>query len=700
VPRSRHPARQTVPIVLVAFRSLVLLACAALPAVAVETRAGSWTPIGPGGGTVTALAASPAATGTAYATTLDGSVYRTADGGVTWLRAGGLGPPQTNDRIVSFLLPDSTDADHLYAVTGTGIWQTRDGGASWLATPLQDDNATYQFLGAAIAPSAPRNLYGSDPNAGIWRSGDGGATWAQANGGLPFSAPFYPVQALAVDPADANTAYLGTSQGQIFKTTDGGGSWTRLATLPGGKAVLGLALDPSDRRRLYASGLQRVSTSADGGATWTPVDPDPGVFQEYPSLAVDAATGAVYAAARVGTDPLLIGTGGVYRSADFGATWKRVLGTEGFDAVAADPGHPARVYAGSGVGIAKSEDGGSTWADANRGVDQVTVTAFAADPHTPGTLYAAVQTGENLDLGIARSRDGGATWAPANAGLAVYLSDIPIYQIVVDPRRAGALYALTGGGLFKSADGGGSWRLRDRGLPQGFVPYDLAMAPGAAPVLYLAGSYDRIVCSTSDNCGLATVFALARSADGGTSWVVIAGAVPDATNQLWTAVAVDPAHPGSVYAESYGLWKSADFGATWVEIGPAAPVAEAGAGLFELGSSRRLRVDPSFPNILYESSGGPRQIYRSNDGGATHKRVIAGIPLWTRIHDLLLDPRVSSTLYAATDLGALVSANRGKLWQPLTAGPQPAIGHLAADPFAPGTLYGAGPRGLFVFTPP
>jgi len=396
----------------------------------------------------------------------------------------------------------------------------------------------------------------------------------------------------------------------------------------------------------------------------------------------------------------VIGTGGVYRSADFGGTWTRVLGTAGFGAVAVDPAQPARVYAGSGAGIAKSEDGGNTWADANRGVDQVAVTAFAADPHLPGTLYAAVQAGENYDLGIVRSHDGGATWTPANTGLAVYLSDIPIYQIVVDPVRAGAIYALTGGGLFKSADGGDNWRLRDRGLPHGFVPYDLALSPGAAPVLYLAGASLQIACSGSGNCQTQDVFALARSADGGASWILLAGAVPDALNQFWTAVAVDPAYPGTVYAESYGLWKSADGGASWLEIGPGAPIAEGGAGLFELGSSRRLRIDPSFPNILYESSGGPRQIYKSLDGGVTHKRVIAGIPRWTRIHDLLLDPRVSSTLYAATDLGALVSTNRGKLWQPLTAGPQPALGHLAADPVAPGTLYGAGPRGLFVFTPP
>lgn len=670
------------------------LAAALLAAPAQAAGDTDWRRLGPDGGTLSVVATSPAAVGTAYAAALDGSIYATADGGNSWSRAGGLGLQQTNDRIIQFLLLDTTDARHLYAVTGTGIWQSRDGAATWSATPLQDDNATYQFLGAAISNSAPQILYASDPNAGVWRSGDGGATWAVANGGLPWSPPFFGVQALAVDPTDPDTVYLGSFQGMTFKTTDGGISWAPLTALPYGTAVLDLTIDPTYRQRLYAGTSGGIFASADGGITWTFAQPSTASDLRFPSLSVDPTTGSVYAAALIGVNLFSLG-GGVYRSLDFGVTWDLVTDPAGCTAVAVDPLQPARVYAVSGLGVERSGDAGATWAAADSGIDQVQVVSAAADAHTPGTLYAALQGFELLNLGLVRSRDGGASWQAINTGLSVFITDLPTYQVIVDPQRPGAVYAVTAGGLFASVDGGDHWRLRHRGLPADFTPYDLAIEPaGAGGALDVAGSYEAIVCDSSDNCSEQAVFLLARSVDAGVTWAPLGTGIPD--GQIWTSVAVDLAHPGTLYAESFDLWKSTDSGATWSDVGPAAPLAEIGAGLFELGSSRRLRVDPSFPAILYESSAGLRQLYRSHDAGRTHQRAIAGIPPGSRVRDLVLDPFVSSTLYIATGDGALVSTDRGKLWQPLVASSQPALGRLAADPFTPGVIYGAGPHGLYV----
>jgi hypothetical protein len=212
------------------------------------------------------------------------------------------------------------------ARAGTNLWTSHgpDGGP---------------VLALAIDPRTPSTLDAGTQGAGVFKSTDGGVTWSAANSGLPANAI---VQALAIDPSTPTTLYAGTGWndvGGVFKSTDGGGTWSAADTGPSA-AVYSLAIDPSTPRTLYA-----------------------GTFG-----------------------------GGVFKSTDSGITWSAAntgLIAASVLVLAIDPGSSSTLYAGTdGDGVFKSTNSGGTWSAANTGLTVPVITSLAIDPSTPSTLYA------------------------------------------------------------------------------------------------------------------------------------------------------------------------------------------------------------------------------------------------------------------------------------------------------------------------
>jgi uncharacterized protein (TIGR03437 family) len=250
------------------------------------------------------------------------------------------------------------------------------------------------------------------------------------------------VRSLAIDPSTPATLYAGTVNAGVFKSTNGGTSWTAVNTGLGNAWVTALAIDPSTPATLYA-GIQGsgVYKSTNGGTSWTASN-----------------------------------TGGL--------TGAYVM------ALAIDPSTPATLYAGSGVGagawkgIYKSTNGGTSWTAVNTGLTTTMVYALAIDRSTPATLYAG-----SYDAGVFKSTNGGANWGAVNSGFPANLGNaVYVYALAIDPSTPATVYAGTaGGGVFKSTNGGTSWTAVNSGL------YDLSIAsltidPTAPATLY-AGTY-------------------------------------------------------------------------------------------------------------------------------------------------------------------------------------------------------------------
>jgi photosystem II stability/assembly factor-like uncharacterized protein len=263
------------------------------------------------------------------------------------------------------------------------------------------------------------------------------------------------------------------------------------------------------------------------------------------------------------------------------------------------------------------------------------VHSLAADPSRPGRLFLGTADGH-----IFGSEDAGAHWKLL--GRAGVRRDAVITAIVVDPRDANILFAsawtqepAAGGGVFRSGDGGRSWRVA--GL-EGQAVRALAVAPSDADVL-VAGTLDGVY----------------RSRDAGKSWERITPVHHDELRNF-DSLAVDPRDPQTIYAGTFHLpWKTADGGRTWRPIHN---------GMIDDSDVMSLLVDRASPERIYASA--CSGIYRSENGAVQWKK-IQGIPYAARrTYAITQDPQHPASVYAATSEGLWKTADAGMTWRRTT----------------------------------
>jgi len=642
---------------------VLFLALGAAPPLAAALN--RWRPAaGPYGANVLALAV--ARDGAVYAVTLERALFKSVDGGASWLEADlGLRGIEFYDVKAS-----PADPELLYAATAAGIFKSADGGANWAPLPAGSPQASL----LAIAPSAPSVLYAAGHK--IFRSGDGGATWQEAHSGLPVS--WFP-HVLEVDPHDPNTVY--TTWDHLYRTTDGGAHWLARSTSEPSPFWL-LAIDPRHPSTLYAaSDRDDLIKSTDGGVSWGSASAGmrlAGTSRSPFALAVDPSTSVVLAAV-ASADPTPLDAE-IFRSKDGAASWRSVESGDVAMAFAFDP-NGNRAYAGTATGMLASHDRGRHWTASNLGLRGTVVWQILPDPHVAGTLYLAVSADRfphGLDL--ARSADGGASWAPGGRGLE---ESGPVNALAADPATAGALYAATERGLWKSADAGASWtRIFDQvGHATG-----VALDPAHPETVYTVGySYFQ----EGPMYPLIPTFTAARSTDGGATWTsIVKGMVtgpPQQSPGQFNSVVIDPRQPRVVYVAGDRSFKSVDDGASWNEL----PL---GSGVGE------IVIDPRSSTTLYATNDHGTPVAKSLDGGMTWNPAASGLPGGGTVHQLAVDG--SGTLYSGTDQGFYLSADGGGSWTALDRGlTDPKVLSVAVDPLRPGILYaGTAGHGLFVYT--
>lgn len=387
---------------------------------------------------------------------------------------------------------------------------------------------------------------------------------------------------------------------------------------PGGGTPFGLAVDPREPSIVYAA-LGPVYRSADGGETWKAL-----FGPSFTAVAVDPA------------NPPVIYAGGrqLARSTNGGRTWETTLAS-GVDVsgLAVVPGNPSTVLAAAYSQFLRSADGGRTWVSTPFSVG---VGSVVADPGSPGTAYFTD------GLGLHKTTDAGVSWflsGPLVNGQPVTFGRLGL--------SGGTLYLDTGSLIFRSDDGGGSWR-QTGSAPAG-VSLDKAFLvdPSSPSTLYLAG-----------------LGGLYRSPDSGATWRRLTGGLPQLPSREtlgFSSLAASPSRPGLLYAGTYdhGVAKSADGGAHW-DIGVEPGLSG--------GLAPVLKIHPDRPDTFYVglAAGGDRA-FRSTDGGRTWQPFAREI---TRdgMFDLGFDPGDPDTLYLANQAGLWQSGDGGESWRQVTAG--------------------------------
>jgi len=309
-------------------------------------------------------------------------------------------------------------------------------------------------------------------------------------------------------------------------------------------------------------------------------------------------------------------------------------------------GSPFRASDGAGVGQ-------SPYAPPDVQLGAPQVHSLAVDPRWPDTAYAGTSDG------VARSTDRGQSWV--RAGLDGEL----IGDIDIDPSAPGRVYATSStGGVFRSTDGGATWALtvacETCDLGELYLIESLAVDPRRPQTLY-AGMHDG----------------LAKSTDGGDSWVASDRGMPD--DPGIQAIAVDPHDPEVVYAGAEGgLWRSRDGGTSWSYIGRK-------VGVDSFVDS--IVVDPVHANTLYVTAGGPFQLLKSTDGGESWRRIRIRGDKGGSADAIAIDPDDPSIVYVGVgdavdgDLGLLfASSDGGSTWRRIRVTGREPVLTLAVAP--------------------
>jgi len=290
---------------------------------------------------------------------------------------------------------------------------------------------TADIYAIAVDPTAPATLYAGTRNGGIYKTTDGGQSWTPASAGIIGSI----YSNIALDPTDPEKLYLGTDGGGFFRTTDGGHHWIH-GEGSYHQTVKSISIDAVQANVITMGAFRDIYRSFDYGATW-------GILYQF-----DFATGVLSIAQDpVSTNAMYIATNthGLMKSIDGGYTWNRTAVSQISTVVAIDPADNQAVLASGFNNLVKSTDSGATWRTT---LDVPYGSAIVFDAANPGSVYASF--GYN---GVYASNDGGETWSPANAGLPT----LQINALAIDSAN-GILYAGTeGAGIFVSYDGGQTW---------------------------------------------------------------------------------------------------------------------------------------------------------------------------------------------------------------------------------------------------
>jgi|GEM_PF-797994 len=271
----------------------------------------------------------------------------------------------------------------LLAGTDEGLYRSTDGGQHWLRS-----NAGVGTFGIAKVLFDPGNpsiayagTFATTPGVsvgGMYKSTDGGASWTQINNGI--SSSTRQIFAAAIDPTNSNVIYAGSDGFNpgfpLYKSMNGGQSWTALGAVSN---IDDIAIDPTNSSIVYAASdiiQPYLFRSTDGGITWSTVVSSG--FSRVRSIVIDPKD---HTRLYVGAD------NGVFYSTNQGANWQKVINAGG-NGVAFDPIQTTNFYAATSLGLYTSTDRGASWTLQDSGRNHKQLLTVAADAATEGVVYA------------------------------------------------------------------------------------------------------------------------------------------------------------------------------------------------------------------------------------------------------------------------------------------------------------------------
>ena len=674
-----------------------------------------------------------------------------------------IGPTNISGRMADIAVADYPASRRLYAASCCGgVWESDDLGQSW--KPVFDKFASTTIGDVTVAPSNPdivwvgtgeSNIYRSSyAGTGVYKSTDGAKTFQHM--GLTDTQT---IARIVIHPSDPNIVYVAASGHEwtenenrgVYKSTDGGGHWSKVLYGNSQTGAIDLVMDPSDPSTLYAAMWQRqrrkwadprtestfknsgVYKTTDAGKTWTRLEGGLPPGKDLGRIGLDVARSnpkVVYAYVDnyaqgdkappntrnpygVLIDYYPIGNE-IYRSDDKGATWTKTSGQTDeqklymrnlsssygwvFGNMRVDPRDENTIYA-LALGVNISHDAGRTFTRMNAGGDNH---AMWLDPKDPKFILVG------NDGGFRISSDGGATFtrAPIPTSTffdAAYDMDTPfrVYGSVQDHGSFRGVIDLRNGRdnlqpeVFEGAPGG-------EGSAHAIDPID-------PNIVYSEGTYGALTRSN-----LAPAPAAGAPAGGrgrGNNVNIRPKDVPgeDPLRGQWVApIVISPHDPNTIYFGLQALYRSKDRGDTWEKLTPdisGNDKAQLGEVPYQVIMS--ISESPKKQGLIYAGTD-DGHLEVTIDGGREWTNLTARLPdqhKW--IAKVLASKYNEGTVYLAQqgryddEFGVHLykSTDYGKTWKSLAANlPAGPTNMIQEDPVNPNVLYTANDFGVYVST--
>jgi hypothetical protein len=672
---------------------------------AITLNTSTWTPIGPAptngsgffgqttpgnlpvSGRITSIATDPVNPLLWYVGAAGGGVWKTADGGTTWtpltdtqasLSVGAIAVAPSSPNTIYVGTGESNFApDSQY---GVGVLMSSDGGNTWTLegqslfnrrsiSKIVVDPTNASTLFVAVTAFAENGLPG---NTGIFKSVDGGATFTNTTSSISTTANFTD---LVMDPTNPQTLYAGvagdptasTNVGGVYKTTNGGQSWTLSGNAPSGLSIGRVALaisktNPADVLAAIAYGngfnlgAARVFRTSDAGITWNQLSNTPNFTANQGwydiAIAINPFIDGDYFAAGAG------GFNSVLQSITFGATWSDI--STGTDGAGPHINHHAIAFAADGT-VLDATDGGLfeltnptigkiLWGSLNTNLQITQFNSVALSPNNPNyAIGGSVNIGEQVF-------NGNLAWTNVDTNNS-FFGTLPdgAGSSVVDPFTPTTAYHTFPPSFFspgiveRSDDSGNTWSSKTAGInindPMNTV--QPLVADPSTPGRLLFGT-NRVYESVSRGNTWNPI-----STPNQNGWVSTAAPID--------AIAVSKTSPNTIYATAGGqIFVTTNDGGLWTLRNVQ--------GVSDHFSA--LTVDPNNSLVAYATRDrfGGSEVFRTVDGGRNWSDITSNLPK-VPVNAIAVDGRPNlATIFVGTDLGVYASTNAGLSWAPFRTG--------------------------------
>lgn len=649
-----------------------------------------------------------------------------------------IGPALMSGRVQDIAI-DPADPNLWYVAVGSGgVWKTTNAGTTW--TSLFDGQGSYSIGTVTIDPNNRHTIWvGTGENIGgrhagygdgVYVSHDAGASWQHK--GLKSSER---IGRIIVHPEDPNTVWVaahgglwsGGGERGLYKSTDGGTTWKQVLAAGPHTGVSDVVIDPRDPDRLYAATWQRqrsvaayvgggpesgVHRSLDGGETWEKLAKG---LPEGPMGKIALAISPQQPDVLYAAIELERRTGGIWRSADRGASWSKMsdtisggTGPHYYVELYPSPHAFDRIYLADVI-LQVSNDGGRTFAPINTRHKHVDDHALAFRSDDPDYLLVG------SDGGLYESLDLAQSWR--------YIKNLPVtqfYKVAVDDDAP--FYNVYGGTQDNLTQGGPSRTDSENGIRNddwfvtlGGDGHQPATEPGNPDIVYSQwqqGNLARFDRKTGE-----IVYIKPQPEPGD---------APERFN--WDApILVSPHDPKRIYHASQRVWRSDDRGDSWRAISGDLSRGEGRLqsplmgrqqswdsswdlyAMSDFATITSLAESPKQDGLLYAGTD-DGLIQVSEDGGANWRRIevgkLPGVPPRAFVNDIKADLFDVDTVYVALDNHKegdfrpflLVSNDRGRSWRNM-AGDLPArhlVWRIVQDHVEPRLFFAATEFGVFV----